>query len=613
MGTCTSVPHGDVVALAPSYSKLKIEQLRTLSQTDPALSLEAIASILGEERSHRPVGSPSDEELVSLATEAEAAIEAEYRSALASKDFPAAIVRLDSLKALGEHDGLSSLLSPSAVAEVVSWRIQRSSLLEKEAGMFFSKGLSTPALLVYLSALEAGRADGPGTPDSPFASAELSLWANRALEARDRRSLAIICRELSAHSIPPPTGAEEFLASRDSMSKMRSGVVTIRVDRGIKIEQGLGMPDRVLGTGFYIDRAGYVLTNYHVIASEVDPKYEGYSHMSVKPADAPEARIGAKVIGYDRLLDLALIKVEAVPEYVFSLSDGADLVPGQKIFAIGSPAGLEDTVTSGIVSAVGRKILQTGEAMQVDAALNPGNSGGPLLDESGGAVGIVFAGMPQFQSLNFAIPSVWIIKVLPDLFRGGELHRAWLGFSLAKKESGQLAEGLEITYRHPSIAAGVEEGDRLLDISGEKPKDTSSAQAMLLHRGNGGLVRVRVASAGEERVVLRYLAERPFLPLESAVRMDRKDRLFPALFGMSLTPLPGNIFESSNFSVAKVWLGSIADEAGLSENDPISLKRFWVDNEQQAAFIQIYVKKRKAGFLESIIQIPAGLETSDFI
>lgn len=621
---CSTTPHGDSIVSAPSYSTLKIEQLKALSQSEPARALEAIAAILGEESAQRPTDSPTDEALTSLATEAEAAIETGYRTAVSSKDYPAALVQLDSLKALSEEEGLSVLLSRSAASEAAAWRVKRSALLYKEAEDFFAKGQATPAFLVYLSALAAGRAenlasdpapasDNPGVQDPTFSLAELSLWANRALQARDRRSLMLLCRELSSRSIALPEGAQEFLASRDSMAKMRSGVVTIRVDKGIKIEQGLGTPDRLLGTGFYIDRSGYVLTNYHVIASEVDPKYKGYSHMSVKSADSPEDRIGAKVIGWDRLLDLALIKVNTVPDYVFSLSDGADLAPGQKIYAIGSPAGLEDTVTSGIVSAVGRKILQTGDAMQVDAALNPGNSGGPLLDESGGAVGVVFAGMPQFQSLNFAIPSAWIIKVLPDLFRGGELRRAWLGLSLAKKESGPVIDGIEVTYRHPSIAEGVEEGDRLLDIGGEKPKDISSAQAMLLHRGPGSLVRVRVESGGKESFKLRYLAERPFLPLESAVRLDRQDRLFPVLFGMSLTPLPGSVFESSNFSIAKVWPGSIADESGLSENDPISLKRFFVDRAQQAVFIQIYVKKRKAGFLESIIQIPASLEISEFI
>jgi len=554
------------------------------------------------------MGGPSDEDLRSLAIDASASVEKAYAAALSSKDYATAIAHLDSIKALSLSKDLASTLPSGTALDLKSWRAARSAILHDEAEDYFSKGIAAPALLLYLSALDFGRADSAG-----FSQAELALWAGRALEARDRRSLGLLCHELSLRSQPLPAGAEDFLASHDTVAKMRSGVVTIRVDKGIRIEQGMGIPDRVLGTGFYIDRAGYVLTNYHVISSEVDPKYEGYSHMSVKPADAPEERIGAKVVGYDRLLDIALLKVDAVPDYVFSLSDGRDLLPGQRISAIGSPAGLENTVTSGIVSAVGRKLLQTGDAMQVDAALNPGNSGGPLVDETGAAVGVVFAGMPQFQNLNFAIPAYWILKILPDLFRGGENKRAWLGLSLAEKEAAPAGEGIEVTYRHPTAAAGIEEADRLLDIDGEKSATIESAQAQLLGRRSDSLVLVRLSTAGQERVVLRCLGERPFSPFDSAIRLDRKDRLFPALFGMSLTPLPGGFLESSNYSIAKIWPGSVADESGLSENDPISLRRFFVDLNQRAAFIQIYVKKRKAGFLESIIQIPASLETPDFL
>jgi len=606
--SCSSNPRAAADLPVPSYSTLKIEELKSLFQSSASHALEAIGAILDEDPSTRPANGPSDVELNGLATDAEAKVETEYKTALASKDFPTALARLDSLKALSLQDGFSKLLSKDAAAIAASWSDRRSSILVAEAEDFYSKSMTTPAFLVYLSALDAGRAKSPS-----FSAGELDLWAGRALKARDRRTLRLLCDELSSRAAALPDGAAEFLAARDTMTKMRSGVVTIWVDKGIRIEQGLGIPDRVLGTGFYIDPAGYVLTNYHVIASEVDPKYKGYSHMSVRPADAPEDRIGAKVVGYDRVLDLAIVKVDAVPEYVFSFSDGADMVPGQKIFARGSPAGLEDTVSSGIVSAVGRKIMQIGSAIQIDVAVNPGNSGGPLIDESGGVTGVVFAGMPQFQNLNFAIPSFWILKVLPDLFRGGELKGSWLGISLAEKESGPARDGIEITYRHPSSAAGMEEGDRLLDIDGEKPKDIAAAQAMMLQHSAGSLIRVRVEDGGTEKVELRYLAERPFSPLESASRIDRQDKLFPALFGMSLTPLPGNLFESANFTVAKVWPGSIADESGLSEDDPISLKRFFVDHEQRVAFAQIYVKKRKAGFLESIIQIPASLDIPDFI
>jgi S1-C subfamily serine protease len=604
----SSASGGNNVEAAPSYSELKMAELRDMARSSPPRALEALYNVLGQDASQRPAGGPSDDELMALARETSSTVEADYRSALAAKNFPRALAMLDCLRALNGTERFSSILSEPGKAEALAWKDRRASILADEAEQFFTKGQRTPALLVYCSAMAENDAQG-----AVFSDDRLSLWASRAMEARDRRSLGLISKRLSTRSLPLPAGASELLASRDSMATMRAGVVTIRVDRGIKIQQGLGMPDRVLGTAFFIDKGGYALTNYHVIASEVDPAYKGYSHMSVKPADSPEDRIGAKVVGYDRLLDLAVVKVDMVPEYVFSFSDASSLLMGQKIFAIGSPAGLENTVTSGIVSAMGRKLLQTGDVMQIDAALNPGNSGGPLLDEAGGVVGIVFAGMPQFPGLNFAIPSDWAIKVIPDLFTAGELKRAWLGLSLAERESGPAKAGIEVVYRHPAVGAGISEGDRIIDIDGVKPKGIPEAQALLLKREIGGLALVRIQGSEGERAELRYLAERPFSPLESAVRLDRKDRLFPALFGMSLTPLPAGLFEPANYSVAKIWPGSVADEAGLSENDPISLKRFYVDSEQRAAFIQIYVKKRKAGFLESIILVPASLDTPDFI
>jgi hypothetical protein len=120
------------------------------------------------------------------------------------------------------------------------------------------------------------------------------------------------------------------------------------------------------------------------------------------------------------------------------------------------------------------------------------------------------------------------------------------------------------------------------------------------------------AKAGSA-ATLRALRRRPFSPLEAAASLDRRELLFPALFGMSVRPLPGSFLEPEAYSVARIYPGSIADESGLSENDPFALRRFIVDKEHRAAVIQIHVKKRKAGFLESIIQIPAPLDVPDFI
>ena len=239
-----------------------------------------------------------------------------------------------------------------------------------------------------------------------------------------------------AQAAPAATGAP--------FADMLEGTVTIWVNRGIRIEKGVGYPDRVIGSGFFIDARGYLLTNYHVIESEVDPKYEGYSRLFIRFNESTGEKIPAKVVGYDTVFDLALLKAETPARYSFGGSAGLRVSPGDKVFAIGSPAGLEKTITSGIVSATGRRFLEMGDAIQVDVPLNPGNSGGPLLSEGGDLIGIVFAGLEQFEGLNFAVPYVWIEHALPLLFKGGEAVHPWMGAALAETE-----KGLEVVYTLP--------------------------------------------------------------------------------------------------------------------------------------------------------------------
>jgi len=199
---CSSTPRVENGETAPSYSKLKIEELKNLSHADASHALEAIGSILGEDSSQRPAEGPSDAELASLATDAEAKIVAEYRSALASKDYPTALARLDSFKALNSIDGFAKLLPEDARALAAAWSENRSSLMAAEAEDFYSKSQEAPAFLVYLSALDAGRADS-----ASFSADELTRWAGRALGAHDRRTLRLLCAELSSRSLPIPAGA----------------------------------------------------------------------------------------------------------------------------------------------------------------------------------------------------------------------------------------------------------------------------------------------------------------------------------------------------------------------------------------------------------------------
>ena len=130
----------------------------------------------------------------------------------------------------------------------------------------------------------------------------------------------------------------------------------------------------MIGSGFFIDANGYLITNYHVIQSEVDPEYEGFSRVYIKRAENPTVRIPAKVVGWDATFDLALLKMEINPEVYFQLGSAEDLNIGSRIYAIGSPAGLEQTLTSGIVSAQNRRLLSLGSVLQIDAPVNHGSS-----------------------------------------------------------------------------------------------------------------------------------------------------------------------------------------------------------------------------------------------
>jgi S1-C subfamily serine protease len=394
------------------------------------------------------------------------------------------------------------------------------------------------------------------------------------------------------------------------MEKMVRGTVTIWVNRGIKLERGVGFPDRVIGSGFFIDPRGYLLTNYHVIASEVDPQYEGYSRLYIRPSDKVEEKIPAKVVGYDRIFDLALIKAEVKPEYVFSFEGDPELKVGSPVLAIGSPAGLENSVTSGIISAVGRRFLQMGDAVQVDAPVNPGNSGGPLLNSQGQLMGVVFAGLQQFQGVNFAIPFVWANKVLPKLYRVGEAGHPWLGLALQETEAG-----LEVIYTYrdgPADLAGIKEGDILLSINGTEVRKIVSAQSALLDLSVSSLVTLSWKRAGEVQSGQLCLAERPFSPIEDSLAKDTRENVLYPLFGMKVEKT-GSFLWRSSYVVKRVLIGSTADETGLSEGDPVSLEGWKVDKEQRFVLAVFFVKKRKAGFLESAVQMAAYLESDNFI
>ncbi len=384
------------------------------------------------------------------------------------------------------------------------------------------------------------------------------------------------------------------------LSDCLNATVTIWVDRGVKIENGAGYADIVLGSGFFIDERGYIVTNHHVIESMVNPKYEGYSRLYIKLLSDSDTKIPAKVVGYDSKLDLALLKAELKPEFVLSLGSSSDLSVGDKVSAIGTPLGFEGTLTSGIVSATGRKLLTLGDVFQIDAAVNSGNSGGPLIDENMKVQAIVFAGILQYQGLNFAIPVEYLKQELPILYNENEVLHPWIGAYGHTKKFGNKKIGLEIQYTmpgSPSYLNGLKSGDVITKIEDSNITSLEDLQLVFMSYQPGTMVKITYLENGEnETSKCIYLEKRPENPSTEFYKSDLISGSFIPLFGMELAS--SSSMNHKEYVVRNVIKGSSADELNFSENDKITVQNVVLNDENSIIFAQIYAQRKKKGFLD---------------
>ena len=397
------------------------------------------------------------------------------------------------------------------------------------------------------------------------------------------------------------------------------GTVTMWVDKGVTVQNRVGYADVALGSGFFVDESGYIITNYHVIQSEVDPKYEGYSRLYIKLAGKPDDRIPAKVVGWDPSVDLALVKADVKPGFVFSLGSASDLDVGDRILAVGAPLGLEHTVTSGIISAVNRDVGMPEKVIQIDAAVNSGNSGGPVVDSDGRVQGIVFAGLAEYQGLNFVIPVESLKAELHALSAGGEVYHPWIGASSRTKKvypSDEDGIGVEVLYVMPAgIAdyAGIIPGDVICSFDGVPVKDIDELHSCMIPAGIDRIVEVGLltgAELDEEKTVKVYLEKMPEHP---GLEICMNDLLYKALypvFGMELVPVSSA--SAGKFVVKSVIKGSIADESGFSDGDPVEIISAEPVEDDSYLYIEIYAKKRRKGYLDVTLGIAAPLDSTSF-
>jgi putative serine protease PepD len=265
----------------------------------------------------------------------------------------------------------------------------------------------------------------------------------------------------------------------------------------IKVSTGQGTAE---GSGFVVDQNGEIVTNQHVV--------DGAGSIEVQFADGTKAT--AKVVGADASSDLAVIRVSGVDSsklQPLTLGNSSGVEVGSSVVAIGSPYGLEGSVTAGVVSALGRSIsapnnYTISSAIQTDAPINHGNSGGPLLDSQGRVIGVnaqLESNSGENTGVGFAIPSNTVKSVVDQIVSGGKVSHPFVGLQLSDAEAGATVAA--VTAGGPAADAGVQRGDVVTAVDG-KPVDSSNAvvAAVQSHKAGDHVVLTVRRGSGTEQV-----------------------------------------------------------------------------------------------------------------
>jgi len=343
------------------------------------------------------------------------------------------------------------------------------------------------------------------------------------------------------------------------------------------------------GSGVIIDPEGYVLTNYHVVAGAEDIK--------VTLSDGEEKKYDGKVIGKDSRSDLAVIKIESKEKFpAAKLGDSDKIRVGDWAIAIGSPFGLQQTVTVGVISAKRQSLYVEGkeyrEMIQTDASINRGNSGGPLVNIKGEVVGIntaIYAPTGVFAGVGFAIPINSAKEILSDLIEKGRVVRGWLGIEIrevdeviAKQFNLPSKQGVLVNRAMEGSAAekgGMQRGDVIIKFGDHKVESARDLQEVVARTKPGKKVKVVVIKDKKEVPLTIKLGEMPEPGEETKVGKEEKGKEkegeFEEWLGMkveTLTPaLAGEygIEDKQGVVIVKIEVASKAEEIGLVEGDLI--------------------------------------------
>ena len=369
------------------------------------------------------------------------------------------------------------------------------------------------------------------------------------------------------------------------------------------------------GSGFIISKEGYIVTNHHVVAQA--------DEVIVRLSDRRE--FDATVIGTDQRSDLALLQVDASDLPFLQLGKSSELRVGEWVLAIGSPFGLDYSVTAGIVSAKGRSLpTERGENyvpfIQTDVAINPGNSGGPLFNLQGEVVGVnsqIFTRSGGSIGLSFAIPAKVVRNIIEQLKVNGEVVRGWLGVSIQNVDR-TLAESFDLDRPRgalvaqvgkdsPAERAGIESGDIIVEVDGEQIEVSADLPHVIGLIAPGSKVPVSVIREGEERSVRVEIGALEANEIPRVVASASEPGTLEAL-GMVVRELQETDENPSELRggvlVTKVDNESAADESGVRAGD--ILTRFGRTPISRLADMESAIERIKPGDSVSLRLIRQG-------
>ena len=321
----------------------------------------------------------------------------------------------------------------------------------------------------------------------------------------------------SVATVPQVTvvGAQQAASSNelsvtDVYKRSADSVVEITVSsQAAQSQMGGGGTQQAQGSGFVYDSKGHVITNQHVVDGATSARVTFSNGKSYS----------ATVVGTDPSTDLAVLKVDAPASVLdpLSLADSSKLEVGNGVVAIGSPFGLEQTVTTGIVSALHRQITAPNDyaiddAIQTDAAINHGNSGGPLLDLSGRLIGVnaqIESESGGKDGVGFAIPSNTVEKIADQLISGGSVQHAYLGVALEGVNGSAGARIGEVRPGTPAAKAGLKAGDVVVKIDGTSVGSSDRLRSLIDAKRPGDKVKLTVQRGGETVTLDVTLGTRP--------------------------------------------------------------------------------------------------------